>query len=145
MSVRKGFRRLEHTADEYIMAFGNSLEEDLESAAVALSEVMTDSRTVGQKIREEIRIEAEDEKSLLYSWLESILIKFDAEGKLYSKFDVSKIEENGNVFCLESTIWGEVYNPEKHPSRTGVKAITYYKMEIIKEKGKVSAKFLLDI
>jgi SHS2 domain-containing protein len=31
------------------------------------------------KGKEVIKVEAEDEKALLYSWLETILIKFDAE------------------------------------------------------------------
>jgi len=145
MPSRKGFKVLEHTADAYIMACGASLEEAFESAALAMFEVMTDTKTVEQRDRESIEVEAEDEASLLYSWLESLLIRFDSEGKLYSKFNVNKIVRTGKGFSLEATIWGEVYDPDKHPSRTGVKAVTYHRMEILREEGKATVKFLLDI
>ncbi|MFH0896610.1 MAG: archease [Candidatus Bathyarchaeota archaeon] len=145
MPAGKGFKVLEHTADEYILAYGCSLGEAFESAAFAMSEVMTDTTTVEPRDREIIEAEAEDEKALLYLWLEKILIKFDAEGKLYSKFNVNKIERRGRVFRLEATIWGEPYDPNKHPSRTGVKAVTYHMMKVLKKKDGAAVKFLLDV
>ena len=145
MSTKKGFRVLEHTADEYIMAYGASLAEAFESAALAMFEVMTDTGTVKPKEKENIEVKAEDEKSLLYVWLEELLIKFDAEGKIYSKFDVSRISRVGEDLFLEAAIWGETYDPDRHPAKTSVKAITYYRMEILKEEKKVTVKFILDI
>lgn len=145
MLPRKGFKILEHTADEYIMAYGSSMEEAFESAAFAMFEVMTDTRTVNPRERELIAIEADDEASLLYSWLESLLLKFDVEGKLYTKFNVRKIKIKKNALSLEATIWGETYDTSRHPSRTDIKAVTYYQMEILKEKDMVILKFVLDI
>lgn len=145
MSTGKGFQILEHTADEYILAFGRSLEEAFESAALALSEVMTDTCLVEPKESEILEVEADDEKALLYSWLETLLIKFDAEGKLYSKFDVGSIARTAAGFHLKATVWGESFDADKHPSRTGVKAITYHRMEISKNQDRVEVKFLLDI
>ena len=145
MSTEKGFKVLEHTADEYIMAYGTSLAEAFESAALAMFEVMTDTETVKPKEKENIEVKAEDEKSLLYAWLEELLIKFDAEGKLYSKFDVHRISRVGEGFFLEAEIWGETYDPDRHQSRTSVKAITYYRMEILKEEKRIKVKFILDI
>jgi SHS2 domain-containing protein len=40
---------------------------------------------------------------------------------------------------------GEAFDPEKHPSKVGIKAITYHLMEINKENKHVTVKFLLDI
>lgn len=145
MSSEKGFKVLEHTADEYIMAYGSDLGEAFESAALALFEVMTDTKTVEPKDEERIEVEAEDEAALLYSWLESLLVRFSVEGKLYSKFNVNKIAQENGVYSLEATIWGEIYNSDKHLSRTDVKAITYHRMEILKEKDRVAVKFVLDI
>ena len=145
MPAGKGFKILEHTADEYIMAYGASLEEAFESAALAMFEVMTDTGTVEPRGKEDIKVEAGDEASLLYTWLERLLIKFDAEGKLYSKFNVHKIGRVGEGFSLKATIWGEIYDPDKHPSRTDVKAVTYHRMEILKEGKKATVKFILDI
>ena len=145
MLTRKGFKFLEHTADEYIMAYGSSLEEAFESAALAMFEVMIDTETVEPKEMENVKVKAKDEVSLLYAWLEKLILKFDVEEKLYSKFNVRKIERVGEVLSLDSSIWGEVYDPNKHPSRTGVKAVTYHRMEILKEEKKTTVKFILDV
>jgi SHS2 domain-containing protein len=145
MSSKKGYRFLEHTADEYILAYGDNLEEAFENAALAMFDVMTDIETIDPKEADSIEIKAEDETHLLYTWLEHLLLKFDIDGKLYSKFQINKIKRIDNVFFLTATIWGEIYNQNKHPSRTDVKAITYHRMEIVKEKRKTSIKFILDI
>ncbi len=93
----------------------------------------------------QVLVKAEDEKSLLYVWLEELLIKFDAEEKIYSKFDVHRISRVGVDLFLEAAIWGETYDPNRHPAKTSIKAITYYRMEILKEEKRVTVKFILDI
>ena len=145
MQEGKGFKFLEHTADEYIMAYGASLEEAFESAALAMFEVMTDTSTVEARKSENIKVKAEDESTLLYAWLEKLLIRFETKGQLYSKFKVHKIERVEKCFSLEATVWGENYNLDKHPSRTSIKAVTYYRMEIKREEKIVIVKFILDI
>lgn len=145
MSSNKGYRFLEHIADEYILAYGDNLEEAFENAALAMFDVMTDIETIDPKEVDSIDLKAEDEIHLLYTWLENLLIKFDIDGKLYSKFKITKIKRIDKVFFLTATMWGETYNQNKHPSRTEVKSITYHRMEIEKEKRKTSVKFILDI
>jgi len=145
MSNKQGFEFLEHTADEYVKAYGASLEEAFESAALAMFEVMTDIETIEPKDEESVEVDAEDEESLLYLWLESLLIKFDVDQKLYSRFNINKIKRKEGGVSLNATIWGETYDPNKHPSRTDIKAITYHRMEILKENHKTVLKFILDI
>ena len=145
LTSKKGFKFLEHTADEYIMAYGSNLEEAFESAASAMFGIMTDTSTVDLKDEGRVEVEAEDEASLLYAWLESLLVRFSTEGKLYSRFKVDNIEQQEGVLSLKATIWGEKYDPEKHPSVTDVKAITYHGMDILREKDRTVVKFLLDV
>ena len=66
-------------------------------------------------------------------------------GNLYSKFKISSIEKTGDELRLKAKIWGEPFNPEKHPQKVGIKAVTYHMMEVKKEPGKVTVKFLLDL
>ena len=145
MSSTKGYKFLEHTADEYVMAYGANLEEAFESAALAMFEIMTDPATIAPKNEKFIEVEAEDEISLLLSWLERLLLEFDVEGKLFSRFTVSKIQKTEEGFFLKAIIFGEPYDPNNHPSRTEIKAVTYHRMEIIKKKKKIIVKFILDI
>ncbi len=90
-------------------------------------------------------MEAEDEYALLYSWLEALLVKFEVNGMLYSKFKISSLEESEEGFKLKAAIWGEKFNKEKHPQKVAVKAVTYHRMEIIKEIDRVTLEFILDI
>ena len=139
------FEFLEHTADVYVAAHGASMEDAFGNAALAMFEVMTDTQKVSQGHREAVEVEAEDEYALLYSWLEALLVKFDANGMLYSKFDVHGIKETPTGFKLKATVHGEKFDPKKHPQKVGVKAITYHQMEFIKRASEVTLMFLLDI
>ena len=141
----KKFEFLEHTADTYIAAYGRSLAEAFENAALAMFETMTDTSKVEPKIEDEIEVEGFDEQSLLYNWLESLIVKFEMTGNLYSKFKITDIEKTEGEFRLKAKVWGEQFNPEKHPQKVGIKAVTYHRMEIKKEPEKVTVKFLLDL
>jgi SHS2 domain-containing protein len=145
MNKEKGFEFLEHTADVYIAAYGRNLAEAFENAATAMLEVMTELGKVAPEIEDNVEVEGEDEYSLLYSWLEAILVKIEVNQMLYSKFKIVSIGETRGGLRLKAKIWGEPFNPEKHPQKVGVKAITYHRMEIIKETDNIVAKFILDI
>jgi len=139
------FEFLEHTADVFIAAHGMTLEEAYENAALAMFEVITETDKVNPDIEDFVEVEAEDEYALLYSWLEALLVKFETENMLYSKFKISNIEETSGGFRIQATIWGEKFNAEKHTQKVAVKAVTYHRMEIIKEIDKVTLEFILDI
>ena len=139
------FEFLEHTADVLISAHGASLEQAFENAALAMFEVMTDTTKINPIEKDTVEVEAEDEYALLYSWLEALLVKFEVNGMLCSKFEILGLEDNSEGFKLKANIWGEKFNAEKHPQKVAVKAVTYHRMEIIKEHDKVTVEFILDI
>jgi len=144
--LKKHFEFLEHTADLYIAAYGESLEEAFENAAYATFEGMTDLDKVQPKLEDTVEVEGHDEQALLYNWLEALLVKFDIVGNLYSCFEIASIEKTSAGFRLKAKIWGEPFNSEKHLSKVGVKAVTYHQMEILRDaKGAVTVKFILDI
>jgi SHS2 domain-containing protein len=141
----KRFEFLEHTADLYIAAYGRSLEEAFENAAYAMFEGMTDLVKVQPKLEDEVEVEGYDEQALLYNWLEALLVKFDVKGYLFSRFKIQTIEKTAKGLKLKAHIWGEIFDAKKHLSKVGVKAVTYHRMEIIKQPSLVTVKFILDI
>jgi SHS2 domain-containing protein len=145
MKSKKGFEFLEHTADTYIAAYGKDLAEAFENAAVAMFDVMTDVERVSSEVEDKVEVVAEDEYALLYSWLEALLVKSEIKKMLYSKFKVLSLNQTSDGFLLKARIWGEKFDVEKHVQKVGVKAVTYHRMEIIKEPDKVTLKFILDI
>ena len=142
----RGFEFLEHTADQYVLAYGPDLEAAFEEAAKGLFATMTDLETVRPKVAVELRVEGHDLKALLYNWLEALLVKFETEGLLFSDFEVLELSGgDGKPYRLRAVARGEPFDPERHPQHVGVKAITYHLMEIEELPGRVELRFLLDI
>jgi SHS2 domain-containing protein len=139
------FEFLEHTADVLIAAHGHNLEEAFENAALAMFEVMTDTTKIDPAQEDTVEVEAEDEYALLYSWLEALLVKFEVNHMLCAKFKVVSLQDTPDGFKLKANVWGEKFDAEKHPQKVAVKAITYHRMEIIKERDQTTLEFILDI
>ena len=145
MNKNRKFEFLEHTADVYVAAYGGTIREAFENAALALFEVMTDTTKVNLDFEYSLEVEAEDEYALLYNWLEALLVRFETTNTLFSKFEILSLKENGDGLKIQAKVWGEKFNAEKHTQKVAVKAVTYHRMEIIKEIDKVTLEFILDI
>ncbi len=82
---------------------------------------------------------------MLYNWLEALLVNSETKGMLYSKFEITDWEETPDSFKMTAKIWGQKFNPKKHLQKVAVKAVTYHRMVVIKEREKVVLEFILDI
>jgi SHS2 domain-containing protein len=139
------FEFLEHTADIYIRAHGKTMEEAYENAALATFEVMTNTDKIAQIHEETLEVEAEDQYALLYNWLEALIVKFETKNMLYSKFQITNWKETAENYKFKAKVWGEKFEAKKHTQKVGVKAITYHRMVIIRERDWVVLEFILDI
>jgi len=122
------FKFLEHRADAKFQAFGKSLEESFSNAALAMTSVMTDYNKIKPKIKHKIKIKGSDKKSLLYNFLEQLLILLDTEKFLLHK--IRNIKIDGNELTAE--LIGDKFN-NQYDIKINIKAVTYNEMEI-KEK-----------
>jgi len=139
-----GYEFLEHTADVYVKAWGDSLEEAFTAAAKAMMEVITDTGKVEPEQSFEVSLEAGDLESLLYLWLEEVIFMVDADGLLFSRFQVSEVTR-GEEALLSATLSGEEFDSARHEQRQAVKAVTYHMMEIKEEDDRHVVKFVLDV
>lgn len=139
----KRFEFFEVTADAGYWAYGHTLEEVFENAALAMFGIMTDTSLVAREEIRKIEVRSEDEVSLLYDWLDELLFLHDTEFILFSKFNV-KIDETVDGFKLRGTAAGERIK-EKHEKRDEVKAVTFHLMEITSEDGLMKARVILDL
>jgi SHS2 domain-containing protein len=129
------------TADVAFLAYGKDLNELFENAALAMFEVMINTKQVEQKVKRKIKVKGNDLLSLMFNWLNELLVYVDSENLAFSKFQV-RVDENN--FTLEGICEGEEINPEKHETRTLVKACTYHSLKIKKNK-LFEAQVILDI
>jgi SHS2 domain-containing protein len=129
------------TADVAFEAYGKDLNELFANAALAMFEVMINTKQIKPKVERKVKIEGNDLQSLMFNWLNELLVFVDSENLAFSEFEVKVDEEK---LKLEAICKGEEMNKEKHETRTHVKACTYHQMEI--KKNKIwRAKVILDI
>ncbi|MEM2901821.1 MAG: archease [Candidatus Bathyarchaeia archaeon] len=141
----KRYEVLDHVSDAYIEAYGSSLEEAFENAALGLFDVMVDISRVKRVFKDQFTVEAEDEESLLHDWLSTLHLKFEMEGKAYGSFKVHRIKKVSGVCRLTAKAYGEVFDPDRHAPKTEVKAVTRHRMGVTKSGGRWVVRFLLDL
>jgi SHS2 domain-containing protein len=139
-----GYRFLDHMTDAFIEAYGTTLEEAFENAAKALCDTMIDLKTVRPKREIILSANGNDLYSLLFDWLDKVMLLLVADGIAMSQFSV-KIKQRNNIYLLEGTARGEPLELDRHRYKVEVKAVTYHEMEIKQEKGLITARFLLDL
>lgn len=142
------FEFFDVTADVGYRAYGNSLANAFENAAIAMFEVITDTSTVKPLIKKQIRLEAEDECAILYDWLSELLFLHDSEYLVFSKFDIkidSKLDGDIERYILDASAFGEEFDPSKHERRSEVKAVTFHMMDIKIENLNIILQVILDI
>lgn len=138
-----GYRFLDHMTDAVIEAYGETLEEAFENAAKGVNDTMVDLKTVRPDKEIKITAEGHDLYSLLFDWLDKVMLLLVADGIVTSKFSV-KIKQN-NGYSLAGVAKGEKLDLERHRYKVEIKAVTYHEMDIKQEKGKATVRFLLDL
>jgi len=132
------FEFLEHTADVKFRAFGKDLNEAFESSALAFSEIVAKGQKVKSVRKKNIEIEAEDKKSLLYSFLDELVFLFDAEGFLVCSGEI-KIDGNS----LSAELSGD--DSKNYSGLEHVKAATYADMEVYEKNKMWIVQAVLDV
>jgi SHS2 domain-containing protein len=109
-------------------------------------ETITNTVEVVQCEEEVITVEAEELYALLYTWLEALLVNSEVKGMFYSRFQIVDWVETEDLFRFTAHVWGEKFRSEKHIQKVAVKAVTYHRMVVMREKeGNVVLEFILDI
>jgi SHS2 domain-containing protein len=141
--ITKKFEFLDiSTADIAAAAYGRTLNKVFANAALAMFEIMTDTKLVASTKEKKLEVRGHDLKSLMFNWLSELIFVSDSENMAFSKFEVVVDEK---AFALTAKCAGEKMDPSKHELRTAVKAVTYHKMEIKKLGGMWKAQIIFDV
>ena len=125
----KRFDIIEHTADVGIVAYGAELKEAFANAAYAMFTLIADLEDVREEVCRQIEVWAEDQESLLVSWLNELLYLFDVERIIFKRFEVIELGETS----LKAEGYGEPIDSARHSLKGGVKAATYHMLRVAKE------------
>jgi protein archease len=136
------YRYLDHMTDAFIEVIGDTIDEAFQKAGISVVDTIVDISLVEGKESRIIEINADDLKSLLYNWLEEIIILTITDGFVGKTFDVT-ITRNSRYHLL-ANIMGEEINFARHHFKMEIKAPTYHLMEI-KEEKPILMRFILDL
>ena len=139
------FRFLDHMSDVYVEVRAENINEAFEEAGKSVFETMTDLKSIDNKGKIRVELEAEDLEALLFDWLGELIYIFDTKNLIFSKFSLKVTEVSNNRYELTADLFGEEFDPKKHEMEMDIKAPTYSLMEIIYNNDGVTLRFVLDI
>ena len=132
-------------ADTAFEAFGKDEKELFENAALAVSEVMCETKKLKADGKKEIELQAENLEQLLHRFLSELVYLKDAEQLVFSKFRV-QIKKEKNKYTLKAQIVGQkIPETGEQVMKTDVKAITWHQFGIQKTKKGFTATVILDV
>ena len=138
----KKYKFLEHTADIKFRAYGKNINEIFENCALAVSHLFGRGRKIKSIKIKKVKLECQDNESLLYNFLDELIYLLDAENFVVSRAKV-KIKEDGKK-KLEAGIYGD--DASNYKDLDQIKAATYAEMYIKqKSKGNWEAQVVLDV
>lgn len=137
------YRFFPHTADVKFRAYGKTLEEAFQNAALATFATMTDIKKIKQKKKKKISIKAKSKESLLYDFIQNLLFFVDTEGFLLSVVKQLEIQEKNEVYFLTSFVFGD--SGDNYRIITQIKSCTYNDMFIKESPKKCVIQVVVDI
>ena len=139
--MEEGYRILEHPADVGIEAFGLSLKDAFEYAALGLTSIIVEPASVDPSERRFVSLKGTDPENLLVRWLSEVLYLYDGEDFLLSDVNIARLSDGE----LDATLAGETVQEGKHKLKTDVKAITYHQLKVEETPDGVELRVFLDI
>ncbi len=110
-------------------------------AAQALFRILTDPETIRSQEHLSVELEAESAEQLLVSWLSELLFFHETEQWLFSRFDIAAVDEKR----IEAQVWGERFDPLRHPIDREVKAVTYHRLGLVQEGNLLKTVIVFDL
>jgi SHS2 domain-containing protein len=139
--MEEGYRILEHPADVGIEAFGNTLENAFEYAALGLTSIIVEPASVDPSEQRFVSLKGTDPENLLVRWLSEIIYLYDGEDFLLSDVNIHRLAHGE----LEAKLSGEKVIEGKHKLKMDVKAITYHQLKVEETPEGVLIRVFLDI
>ena len=135
------FEILDHPADIGFRAFGRTLPELFENAALAMLSIRAEVEDAEPRQESLIAATGADFESLLVNFLSEVLYLVDGERIAFHRIRVDSLSETS----IAAVGLGEPHNPARHRVKLIVKAVTWHQLRIEQTAGGWSAQVYLDI
>jgi SHS2 domain-containing protein len=130
-----------HGADIGVRGIGASKADAFAQAALALTAIVIDPRTVDAIEAVEIVCHAPDDELLLVEWLNGVIYEMATRKMLFGRFE-AQIDEHK----LVAKAWGEAIDLERHDLGVEVKGATCTSLRVFREpSGQWRAQCVIDV
>lgn len=141
--VKIRYRRLPHTADAKIRAYGDDLAELFENSLTAVIQLWIGHQKGHSREKRTETFTANNQERLLYEFLEHFIIVFDSERIIPVEINQLTINTDNEWLRLQTEIG---YAPiQNYRIETEIKAMTYGMMRFGALSQRIFAQFLLDL
>ncbi|MCS7173186.1 MAG: archease [Armatimonadetes bacterium] len=123
------FEVLEHTAEVGLRVEAESLEGLFRDLCMGLFSLITDPAAVRPERAWEVTVEAPDRVALAVEWLNELLHLNGRDGLVAHEAEILEVS-NGR---LRARVYGEPFDPQRHPRGIEVKAATYHQARVERE------------
>ena len=121
-----------HEADMGVRGFGNTKAEAFEQAALALTAVIADPKSIQTEEVVNISCAAPDDELLFVDWLNALVYEMATRKMLFSRFEV-QIE----ALQVHGRAWGEKVDVSRHRPAVEVKGATYTALRVAQTENKI--------
>jgi SHS2 domain-containing protein len=141
VTQQQRFEILEHTADIGVRAFGSTLAELFENAALGVQSLALDDSNVESREAYPISANGEDPESLMVNWLNEVIYFLDGRKVVMASLEI----DNCTGTAISGKAHGEPRDVLRHPPSLVVKAATYHQLRIDRAEDGYIAEVYLDI
>ena len=135
------YQAIDHTGDLGMLVFGADLRELFAHAAWGLFDLMTDAERIEPRLNRDLTVEAMDLEDLMVRWLGELLYAYDTHRFLAVNAAFHTLESTR----LRATLRGDMFDAERHPIDTEIKAVTYHQIAVERLGAGWQARVIFDI
>jgi SHS2 domain-containing protein len=138
---------LEHPADVGFLAYGRTLAELFENAALAMCSLGCAPEKIEERTEREIAAQGSDIEALLYAWLAEVLAIADADQLVFRRIAVTTLREPapGQPGEARGIAYGEKFDRQRHTAGTYVKAVTLHQFLVERTADGFRAQVFVDV
>jgi SHS2 domain-containing protein len=126
---RLPFEFFDHTGDIAVRLTAPTCDGLFAAACEAFCQAVTEPERVATAEPRTVKLRAGDIDTLLVDWLSELIYWFDADRWLARTTQVSVTTE-GEHLSLQATVFGEPFDPARHPIKILIKAATYHGLSV---------------
>ncbi len=138
----KKYAFFEHTADVLFEAYGKTLKECVENAALAMFTVMAKPKLLKKSVCAKVKNKGRSLDEMVVFLLDKLVTESDSRQAYWKEFKVKKLDEKKKT--IEGIAFGSPY--ARNAAGTHVKAVTMHRASVARnKKGVWVARIILDI